>query len=74
MKKTLLKNFAMFTGELQAYNFIKNTLQHRCFPLNIAKFLRTSSTLSTSHWADASVLTLLSSSDNLLTGYEQLSY
>ena len=69
MKKVVLKNFAIFTGKLQACNFIKNTLQHRCFPLNIAKFLRTSA-----QWAAASVLTLLLSSDNLLTGYEQLSY
>ena len=26
---------------LNAYNFIKKWLQHRCFPLNFAKFLRT---------------------------------
>ena len=26
---------------LNARNFIKKTLQHRCFPVNIAKFLRT---------------------------------
>ena len=25
---------------LQAYNFIKKRLQHRCFAVNIAKFLR----------------------------------
>ena len=25
----------------QGCNFIKKRLQHRCFPLNIAKFLRT---------------------------------
>ena len=42
MKKAALKNFAVLAGKLQAYNFVKNTLQHRCFPLNIAKFLRTS--------------------------------
>ena len=41
MKKAFLKNFAIFTGKLQACNFIKNRLRHRCFPLNIAKFLRT---------------------------------
>ena len=61
---TVLKNFAIFTGKLQDCNFIKNRLQHRCFLLNIAKCLRTA----------ASVLTDLLSSDNLLTGYEQLSY
>ena len=26
---------------LQAYNSIKKRLQHRCFPVNIAKYLRT---------------------------------
>ena len=25
---------------LQAFNFIENRLLHRCFPMNIAKFLR----------------------------------
>ena len=37
---SVLKNFAIFTG-LQACNSIKKRLQHRCFPLTIAKFLRT---------------------------------
>ena len=41
MKKAFLKNFAIFTGKLQACNFIKNGLRYRCFPMNIAKFLRT---------------------------------
>ena len=45
MKKAVLedvlKNFAIFKGKFQACNFIKSTLQHTCFPLNIAKFLRT---------------------------------
>ena len=49
-----LKKFAIFTGKhlcleslfnkvagLQRYNFIKKKLQHRIFPVNIAKFLRT---------------------------------
>ena len=40
-KRGVLKNFAVFTG-LQACNFIKKRLQHRCFSVNIAKFLRTS--------------------------------
>ena len=42
--------------KIQACNFIKKSLQHRCFP------------------AAASVLTLFLSSNNLSTGYEQLSY
>ena len=49
----VLKNLEIFTGKhlclsfplikLQAlaWNIIKKRLQHRCFPLNIAKFLRT---------------------------------
>ena len=51
VKKVVLKNFAIFTEKhlccslflicLKACNFIKKTLQHRCFPMNIAKFLRT---------------------------------
>ena len=53
-KKAVLKYFAIFTGKylcwslffnkyagLQFCNFIKKRLQHRCFPVNIAKFLRT---------------------------------
>ena len=42
-RKTLvLKSlFNKFTG-LQSGNFITKTLQHRCFPVNIVKFLKTS--------------------------------
>ena len=54
VKKAVLENFTIFTGKyvcssfsntmagLQACNFIKKRLQCRCFPANIAKFLRTS--------------------------------
>ena len=47
------KNFAIFTGKLLCWSlfliklqswrpaFIKKTLQHMCFPVNIAEFLRT---------------------------------
>ena len=54
IKKAVLKNFAIFTekhlswclflykyANLQSWNFIGKRLQHRCFPVNIAKFLRT---------------------------------
>ena len=54
-KKTVLKNFAIFTGktpvleslfakvaELQTCKFIEKRLRPRCFPVNITKFLRTS--------------------------------
>ena len=51
--KVFLKNFAIFTGKHRVgvffneaadqkfRNFIKRRLQHRCFPVNIAKFSRT---------------------------------
>ena len=48
------KNFVVFTEKqlcwslflnkvagLKAYNFIKKRLQHTCFPVSIAKFLKT---------------------------------
>ena len=38
MKKAVLKTFAIFTGKLQVCSFIKDRLQHKCFPLNISKF------------------------------------
>ena len=53
-KKADLKNLAIFTGkhlwrnlfcnenaDLQFCNFIQRRLQPKCFPVNIAKFLRT---------------------------------
>ena len=48
VKKGVLKNFANFTGKhlcwslLQACNFIKKRLQHWCFHVKFATFLRTS--------------------------------
>ena len=60
IKKAVLKDFAIFTKKhlrwilflnknagLQSWNFIKKRLQHRCFPVNVAKFLRTSVLKST---------------------------
>ena len=54
LKKGVLKYFAKFPRKtpvleslfnkiagLEAYDFIKKTLQHRCFPVKLAKFLRT---------------------------------
>ena len=49
LKKHIPKNFAIFTGKyyvLESYfnkivGFVKRRLQHRCFPANIRKFLRT---------------------------------
>ena len=53
-KMGILKNLANFTGKhlcwslfliklqaFQACNFIKKRLQHRCFPMKFAKFIRT---------------------------------
>ena len=42
-KIEVLKNFANSTGKqgLKVCNFIKNRLQHRCFPKKFAKFLIT---------------------------------
>ena len=52
-KKAALKNLVIFTGKylswslffnknagLQSCNFLKKRLQHRCFPMNVAKFVR----------------------------------
>ena len=49
----VLKNFEMFTGKhmcwsLKACNFIKKKLQHTCFSVKFAKFLRTPSLQNTS--------------------------
>ena len=54
LQSSVLKRFAIFSGKhlrwslffnedagLQTCNFIKKRLQCRCFPVNIAKFLRT---------------------------------
>ena len=48
VKKGVLKNFANFIGKhlcwslflIKLLAFIKKRLQHRCFPMKIAKFLR----------------------------------
>ena len=36
----MLESLFTKVTELQASNFIEKGLQHRCFPVNIAKFLR----------------------------------
>ena len=41
MKKTVLKNFIIFTGKHQACNIIKKGFKHRFFPVNTAISLRT---------------------------------
>ena len=47
VKKGVLKNFVLESlfnqvADLQSSNFVKKRLQHRCFPVKYAKFLRTS--------------------------------
>ena len=37
----MLESLFNKAARLQAYNFIKNRLEHRYFPLNIAKLLKT---------------------------------
>ena len=59
---------------LQTCNFINNSLQHRCFPLNNGKFLRTPISKNTCSVSSCFCIDSLLSSDNLLLGYEQLSY
>ena len=46
VNKGVLRNFAKFTGK--HHEFIKMRLQHRCLPVNFAKFLRTSFLQNTS--------------------------
>ena len=47
MKKGVLKNFAKFTGKhlwqslFLTASFLEKRLWHRCFPMNLATFLRT---------------------------------
>ena len=41
-KYAILKNLAIIIGKhLKAGNFITKGFQHRCFPVNITKFLKT---------------------------------
>ena len=39
-KTSVLESLFSKVVSLKAWNFIKKKLQHRCFPVNIAKFLR----------------------------------
>ena len=40
-KTAMLESYFNKVKALQACNFIRERLQHRCFPVNIAKYLRT---------------------------------
>ena len=41
MKTPMLESYFNKAAGLKVSNFIKKRLQHRCFPMNIAKFLAT---------------------------------
>ena len=58
-KIDFLKNFAIFTEKhvrvslfliKEACNFIKNRFQYKCFPVYIAKFLRTTFSITNLRW------------------------
>ena len=63
-KISALKNTAILTGntcvevsfEQSCSNFIKKRLQHRCFPVNIAKFLRTAFFIEHIQWLPPKLL------------------
>ena len=67
-QKAVLKNVVIFTGKnlcwnfflikSQACNFIKKRLQNRCFPENIAKFLRRGNLKNISGTAASSVCSI----------------
>ena len=40
MKTLVLASLFNKVADLRVYNFIKKRLQHRCFPVNIAKFFK----------------------------------
>ena len=74
MKNVFLKNLAIFAGILQACNFIKNGLQHRCFPLNVAKFLRTPFSKNICLVSSCFCIDSFIKFRYLLIGYEQFIY
>ena len=86
MKKAFLK-ILQYSQESCRAATLKNRLQHRCFPLNVTKFLRTLILKNICEWlllifwnsyrtavSSCFCIDFLLSLDNLLTNYEQLSY
>ena len=82
-KKGVLKNFAKFTGknlcqslffnkvaDLRPTTLLKKRLWHRCFPVNFAKFFRTSFLTEHFHWPPLSLRLNLTRS--ALKCFEQL--
>ena len=49
-KKYVLKSLSDKVVGLKVCNYIKNRLQHRCFPVNFGKFLRTSVFIEHFRW------------------------
>ena len=50
MRTPVLEFFFNKVASLNAYSFIKKRLQHRCFPVNIAKLLITASFIEHLRW------------------------
>ena len=50
MKNIVLEPLFNKVAGLQACNFIKKRLQHKCFPANVAKILRTAFSIEQHHW------------------------
>ena len=46
----VLEPFCKKVGDLKAFNIFKKKLQHRCFPVNIAKFLKTAFFIEHLRW------------------------
>ena len=56
-KTPVLESLLNKVADLKTCNFIKRRLQHRCFPVKFAKFLRTSpvATFETKHMHDSNI-------------------
>ena len=82
-KISVLKNFAIFTGTklcwslylitliAEACNFIKKRRQHRCFPVNIAKFSGTTFFIKLLRWLLLYWLNIHTEVNNLHSWNEQ---
>ena len=74
MEKPALKKFAIFTESCKPATLLKTDSDAVVFLWLLRNFSGHLFKITSARWADSSVLTLLLSSDNLLTGYEQLAY
>ena len=55
LENTVLKSLSDIVTGLKAGNFIRKRLQHKCFPVSIAKFLRTAFFAEQLRWLFLSV-------------------